>query len=130
MPKFKIVVEDGRGDRWEEEYDKPTNDPMQWAIETVEKFNAGLRGYESPRKVIDVIVLGESEAHTFKKTNLVTIMDPRRGCYDTARCSRCGITAKRIGLGAYIIDPKYRAKKYKKCPGVPWPVKQSPKGKE
>ena len=114
MPKFKIIVENDRH-RWEEEYDKPVPDARDWAAKTIERYNNTLYHGDLPRRLIDVIITDEiSEEHQWEKTNLVTVMS-RGSNYDTARCRRCGITAKRLGLGDYVRDPKYKAKKYKKC---------------
>ena len=114
VPKFKIIVENYMN-QWEEEYDKPVPDARDWATKTIERYNNSLYPGDLPRRLIDVIVTDEvSEAHKWEKTNLVTVMGKGGFSYDTARCERCGITAKRLGLGDYLIDPKYR-KKHKKC---------------
>jgi len=117
MPKFKIIVSDDRGKPWTEEYDKDVADPHKWALNTIANFNASLRSGERPRTVVDVIILGESEnyEHTWEKSNLVTIVKGGR-MYDTARCTRCGVTGKRYSLsGTVTLDPKFKAAKYAQC---------------
>jgi hypothetical protein len=114
MPRFKLIVENDR-DRWEEEYDEQVPDPRTWAIDTIKRFNGSLHPRELPRRLIDVIVIGESRVHKWGKSNLVTVMG-RGVCYDTYRCEICGITGKRFGLDGDIKrDPKYKAKKYDNC---------------
>lgn len=88
---------------------------MKWAKETLRRFNATLRPGEKERELLDVVIIdAQEQEHNWHKTNLVTIMD-RNGSYDAYRCQRCGITAKRFGLGEIIRDQKYKAEKYRRC---------------
>jgi hypothetical protein len=116
MPKFIVVVENDRG-RWEEEYDKLVADPRKWAEETVARFNATLYPKELPRRLVDVILVGDSEQHDWHKINLVTVSDHLGRLYDILRCKRCGVTAKRFGLEDIRRDRQFKAKKYAKCKG-------------
>ena len=113
MPKFKIKITDGRS-TWEEPCDVETSDPRGWAEQTIGNFNKYLRPQELRRELLGIEIVGKSEAHAWDKTNLSTIIDRGR-MYDTARFTKCGITAKRFGLGGYTRDPMYKAKKYEKC---------------
>jgi succinate dehydrogenase/fumarate reductase flavoprotein subunit len=90
-----------------------------WAQRLLEAFNTSLRENETSRHVVKI---EESEIpdaevtkeHQWVKTNLVTIVRGSK-MYDTARCSVCGITAKRYGLGGYTRDPKFAAERYEEC---------------
>lgn len=72
------------------------------------------------REVVSVVALDMDELppvpHRFQKTNLVTIIKGGQS-YDTAECSRCGVKAKRFGIGGdYVLDAKYRrAKVWQDC---------------
>ena len=115
MPQFRVKVRNiGGTETWEEPYDKDVPDVRAWANATIEQFNAHLRHGETPREVVDVIIDGESRTHNWEKTNLVTIVRGSR-LYDTCRCTKCGITGKRFGLGSPIRDLKYKAAKYATC---------------
>ena len=83
----------------------------------VDYYNSTLRSGEAPRKFISAKLSGGSEAHTWDKRGLVTVCKGGLS-YDTMRCTACGITGKRYGLGqgGVVIDKKF-AKKYPKCPG-------------
>jgi hypothetical protein len=125
--KFRIKVKDDRN-QWWEDYDKPdVNDLPSAEIkgrELVQYFNDTIRPYETPRTFLLAELtsngneLGDTlpthESHEWEKSNLVTIRERGR-YYDTAKCSKCGITAKRFGLGDHVIDGKYRAKAFKYC---------------
>ncbi|MBD7942500.1 hypothetical protein H9650_00040 [Psychrobacillus sp. Sa2BUA9] len=115
MAKIEIEVKKvGSEITWKEEYVIDGVNPFDWAKATIDNFNATLRADESPRELVGVTVLDESEKntqHKWTKTNLLTIV---RGSsvYDTMKCEKCGITGKRHGLDNRImIDSKYKAKK-------------------
>jgi len=81
--------------------------------EIIQEFNNTLLPNERARKLIDYEILeGENKPHTWRKTNLVTIL--RSGMqYDTYRCKECGATGKRFGLGGNIVlDKKYKKQIY------------------
>jgi hypothetical protein len=91
-----------------------------WAYNLVTRFNAGARPGETLRYVTKI---EESEytgpvkrEHTWEKTNLITIVRGKQ-MYDTARCTVCGITAKRFGVGGYTRDPKFKDDKFEICSG-------------
>lgn len=120
MPKIEIEVKKvGHKETWTEEYVIDNNiNHVEWAERTIENFNATLHHGESPRELVGVQVLNETDKpnkHKWVKTNLMTIV---RGSnfYDTMKCEICNITGKRHGLGSEIKrDSKYKAKKYEKC---------------
>jgi hypothetical protein len=119
MPKIEIEVKQvGSNTTWKEEYVINDSDPIEWAKNTIDKFNSTLNPHESPRELVGVEVLDELEKnnqHNWSKTNLITIV---RGSsvYDTMKCEKCGISGKRYGLDGWVIrDSKYKAKKYDKC---------------
>lgn len=92
---------------------------QQWAEDLLFRFNDqeqsmyGSKG--RPRTLVSVRAFhADSQSHDWEKTNLVTIQG-RGGLYDTAKCRRCGITAKRFGVSDHTIDPKFRAKVYGRC---------------
>jgi len=114
--KFRIQVESSSSVWWEE-YDKPISDPQKWASEIVEYFNHTLRPGESPRKLLRVEVLDQAsqKEHSWVKQNAMTVVKGGM-MYDVLKCSVCGISAKRYGIGEKIIvDTKYRAKVYGCC---------------
>lgn len=92
----------------------------EWAQRTLRNFNATLRPHEQARRLVAVTFDHEENKeraqHNWTKTNLMTVLDPRGGLYDTLKCTFCGITAKRYGLTCIKLDPKYRAKGYQVCP--------------
>jgi hypothetical protein len=118
LPKIEIEVRNvGSESSWKEEYDCSASDPLAWANELVNKFNATLHPGERAREIIQVVVLDtevEAPDHVWRKQNLITIIRGSQA-YDVMRCERCGITAKRFGLSGVVRDSKYKAKKYIKC---------------
>lgn len=119
--RFTIRVRNDKdGREWEEQYNK--NEVRDQASaekkgrQLVQYFNDTLRPHESPRTFLSATI-GEGNAllaHDWYKTNLTTIVERGR-VYDTAECSRCGITAKRFGLGDPLRDSQYRAKAFASC---------------
>lgn len=109
---------------WDEEYTEAAEvngfpyghaNPEQWGRALVKKFNDTLQPGERPRDVLGVRVVELTAdeaakvpiAHDWEKTNAVTIY--KRGqLYDTAKCRRCGVTAKRFGVGRHVVDPKWK----------------------
>lgn len=94
----------------------------KWSRDTIERFNNTLRPGESPRELLSVTVdessSGNVKKHDWEKTNLVTIAPRGDGAfYDTYGCNRCGITAKRYGIGGdLVLDSKFKkAKVYQRC---------------
>lgn len=128
MRALTIHVRSENGNEWTEEYREgerssfPVGEPdlNVWSHNLVTRFNAGVRPGESPRYVTKIDVTEYEgviqRAHMWEKTNLVTIMRGSRS-YDTARCSACGITAKRFGIGEHTRDPRYKSDKYEVCSG-------------
>ena len=119
MKKLIMLVSDDRGE-WEEKYDDSdfgSQDPHEWARETVERFNASLRPHELPRKVeqTEVIDLDDVVQHRWVKMSLSTQYF-RGHMVDYHRCEICGVTGKRFGLSSTIKrDSKFRAKVYDRC---------------
>jgi len=120
--KFEMLVghEDGKGETWVEPYDKPelrTEDSVRlWAARTNEYFNSTLHDGEKPRTLLEVTISeAPSDVHMWTKTNLATIQD-RGQMYDTAKCSVCGITARRYRLEpVFTRDKKFSAKSFDSC---------------
>ena len=115
--KLKLCKVNDEENTWFEEYDEDTNDVEQWGKDTIEYFNSTSRPNECARKLLEVIVLDKDsiEKHSWKKTNLVTIIKGSMP-YDTQKCQRCGITGKRYGLSETTkLDAKYKAFVYKRC---------------
>jgi hypothetical protein len=92
---------------WSEDYNEDVDDPQAWAEETLSRFNATLRKGERPRVLLRVEVKPNNKLlrHEWHKTNLVTIIKGR-DVYDTYQCERCGMTAKRFGVGDITPDSK------------------------
>lgn len=115
--KFTVYVRDSSGRLWDEKYDKAVEDPMLWALDTVDKFNASLRPGELPREIVTVHI-DDADAplpHEWRKVSMATRNMGLRS-YDAYKCDRCGVTGKRFGLATYIkIDSKFRLKKYQNC---------------
>lgn len=121
--QFTIKVRNDRdGREWNEEYNKPEVCNQATAEkkgrELVAYFNDTLRPHESSRTFL-FATFGDGSAlqsHDWQKSNLVTIMGKRGSSHDTAKCSRCGITGKRFGLGNDVVrDSKFKAKGYASC---------------
>jgi len=92
---------------WPEDYNKDVDDPVEWCKEMLEHFNSTLRRHERPRQFVRVEIKRNNKLlrHEWHKTNLVTLIKGR-DVYDTYQCERCGMTAKRFGVGAITPDSK------------------------
>ena len=57
----------------------------------------------------------EASGHDWQKSNLVTIVKGH-ALYDQYQCTKCGITARRLGVRwPPVRDAKYKAKVYENC---------------
>lgn len=104
-----------------EDHNVRTDDPEVWAKELLEYFNDTLKPGEPLRALIRVDVKPNKMPlqHQWFKTNFVTIMATGgQGSYDTYRCTDCGVTAKRWGIGGAFIPDK-KKDQYKECVGPP-----------
>ena len=104
---------------WWETYEKDTQDPTQWGKDIIDYFNSTLHPGESARVFIEAEIIDEETGdpeHSWNKTNSVTIVKGSTN-YDTVKCSRCGVTGKRYGLGRGTInfDRKFKPKVYERC---------------
>ncbi len=120
--KFQIQVSDERGVPWMEPYDdaqlKTEEQIAAWAKKTIAHFNSTLRRGELARSFTGLIVIegeGKGGAHSWVKTNLMTLVDARWGSHDTVECRHCGITGRRYGLDRIQRNGAYRAKKFAFC---------------
>lgn len=118
--EFKILVKDSRSEWWEP-YNKPEVVDLESAEEAgrgiVEYFNGSLRPGERPRTFIRAEMSNNGDArepHEWEKTNLYTIMERGRS-FDTARCKKCGVTAKRFGVGEPRLDSAFKAQVFRHC---------------
>jgi hypothetical protein len=124
-----VMVVKQRGDEWSERYPegntrwfhKDTHDVSLAAQALLDFFNGGEPGGRPKRELVRAYV-EDSDApanrpHDWTKTNLVTVMG-RGGAHDTCRCTVCGITGKRHGVGLPVRDPAFRAKVYGTCDGA------------
>jgi len=117
--KMRIRIPNKNNIEFNEIYDIDNNiDPEIYCNNLINNFNSTLRFNENPRELVKVEILEQDSEvknnHDWKKQNLFT---KTRGnhIYDVMKCSRCGITAKRFGLGDIIRDSKYKAKIYDTC---------------
>jgi len=85
---------------WSEEYNKTVSDAQAWAEMTIAAFNDSLHPGEKPRVLVCVEVAANKEKlrHDWKKASLVTEVRGVR-MFDRYRCSQCGATGKRHGVG-------------------------------
>ena len=118
--KFRIECKHAIGkDTWWETYDENTDDPVAWAERTVDYFNKTLRPGEEKRVLLRVEVIdADARKHDwFKETAGMSVKVPgRSGVVDLMRCSKCGITGKRLGLkSGVLIDSKFKRKAYREC---------------
>ena len=119
--KFKILVNHKDADirtAWYETYNELTENPEQWAKDTIEHFNATLRPGEKKRVLLDVIIIevGNAKLHDWDKTIKGMSNIYRGRVYDAMYCKKCGITGKRFGLSHRVkIDSKYKKKVFRDC---------------
>jgi hypothetical protein len=116
--KLKICDVDSPENNWNEEYDVECKNAEEYGTELINSFNDTLRPGEKPRKLLEVTVIDNKsvEHHEWYKTNITTIVKKGGMCYDTQKCSKCGITGKRYGLSEMVKrDAKYKAKIYQRC---------------
>ena len=100
LMKTKIVK---TGYVFEEKYEiTDEEEPKEYAQNLIDTYNATLRPHESPRELVSVLVSKEEikgkTEHKWEKQNLVTIKRSGR-MYDIYKCTCCGITGKRYGIG-------------------------------
>jgi hypothetical protein len=113
-----LRVRSATGNEWDERYKPATDDPEAWGRALIAWFNETRREGEGERAFVSVIVHGDvpPPEHNWRK---VTAMTQQRGegrPFDRMVCDRCGITAKRFGIGAPPTrDCKFRAKVYIRC---------------
>lgn len=116
---FTLIIRNKfNGREWTERYQRATNDPQEWGRVLITWFNSTLRPGEAEREFVKVIVHGDvpPPKHSWTKTALMTQQGVNGRMFDPMKCKRCGITAKRYGIGApSTIDRKFRAKVYNRC---------------
>ena len=115
--KFRMHCKNQRSDWWEY-FDKECCDPIVWATDCISRFNDTLRPGELPRELVEVDILDSANVpeHKWEKLTAGMSIMFRGSCVDLMRCSRCGVTGKRYGLGSSVKrDSVFRAKKYEKC---------------
>ena len=116
--KYKAIIVDSKR-TFIEEFDVPeTEEPLNFINGIINHFNNTLRPGETPRRVKRIRTKTKNSEqihieHFWDKVSLVT----ERGGYDKMKCTTCGVTGKRYGLGQFgvRIDAKYSAKKYQNC---------------
>jgi hypothetical protein len=118
--KFRIKVKyqgDDDNKFWWEPEERDVKDPEEWGKNIINLFNETLREGERPRTFLGTEIIDATSVkdHTWRKTNLVTIIKSGR-LYDTYQCEKCKITAKRFGLSpGFTRDPDSQAKVYNRC---------------
>ena len=120
MAEFEIRVKDSRAE-WREKFNKPEVVDQATAESVgrglVQYYNDTLRPGERPRTFLGASLTSTGEvreSHEWEKTNSFTIMERGRP-FDTAQCVKCGVTAKRFGLGEPTLDPQFRAQAFRYC---------------
>ena len=118
--EFKIHVKDFRADWWES-YNKSEVVDQASAEDVgrrmVQYYNDTLKPGERKRTFLESQLTtnsGVHESHEWEKTNLYTVMERGRN-FDTAECKKCGVTAKRYGLGEPRLDSQFRAQAFRYC---------------
>jgi hypothetical protein len=53
--------------------------------------------------------------HNWEKTNLISIKSSK-GCYDTVKCTKCGMRGKRYNLSTVEVLNKYKYEHVNMCP--------------
>lgn len=116
------VKHEGKADSeaWEEKNTAHVENDVtaeEHAKAIVEMFNHTLRPRERPREFVEIVNddAGNAKAqHVWEKVSLVT----EKGGYDKMKCSVCGATGKRHGLGQNGVTVDTKFKKYGFfCPG-------------
>lgn len=114
---------------WSEPYQKRCRNVEEEARKILDYFNSTLHPKETAREIVRVEEdVGDAALkHNWVKTNLVTLPGKRGGMsYDTARCTDCGATSKRYGIGGdYTLDKKF--KQLLSCPGPPRTTRRIPR---
>jgi hypothetical protein len=109
----------GGGETWEETFDDAAvNSDQEAEVKAralVKWFNETLRPGERERAFHAARVIGESIAHQWEKTSLVTTTSSSGRMFDKMKCRVCGITGRRYGLDSVTRDAKYRSRKYEDC---------------
>lgn len=113
MKEFTVIIKDEKS-TWEEGWCVPENvDVEEFVSKEINDFNKE-RGYSRSfvgikrKRSIDM-----KQTHNWDKVSLVT----ERGGFDKMKCTICGATGKRFGLGQNGIrvdskfDPKYCKKR-------------------
>jgi len=115
--RAKILIVN-KNETYREMFEAVTDNPTKYVQSVLDNFNKTLKPGESRREIsghVRVLDFTNRKEHDWEKTNLVTIKKAGR-MFDTWRCSSCGITAKRFGIGGpIVIDPKYKKADYKYC---------------
>lgn len=120
MAEFEVKVKDARAE-WTEKYNKPEvvdqATAESFGRNVVQYYNDTLRPGERPRTFLSAALTNNGdvhESHEWEKTNAFTIAERGR-TFDTARCVKCGVTAKRFGVGAPRLDSQFRAQAFRYC---------------
>lgn len=109
--KITCIIGNDKGNSWEEELDVESLETAEIDIKNiVGAFNANLRPFESPRKLIEIkkdTLKKNNHKHNLRKVNIVTIMsDSGSGCYDIWECTKCGMKRKSYGVNnPYLSFP-------------------------
>ena len=115
--KFKLQWKDVGGTRafWET-HEEDTTDPQKWSEGIIEWYNSTLRPHETARELLAVEILDQISIkdHKWSKQNITTLTSPQ-GLYDSVKCERCGVVARRYGLTRIVRQTPYRAKKFERC---------------
>ncbi len=112
-----IIAMQSGGDAWEEELNTGNEDPQAYCERIIAEFNereSSRPGYE-PRELLrwKAADNGVDLKHAWEKTSLVT----EAGGYDKMRCTGCGATGKRHGVGQDSVIPDSSGKNRNICKG-------------
>ena len=116
------IRERNRRGTWKETHKiRDNQDPQKFAEALVNQYNTTLNEGEIERVLVSFEVLEEPPepikyAHMWRQTNTNGPIMCGAVVYDTYRCTRCGITGKRVGERDFIKrDPKYKSPVYETC---------------